>query len=167
LRVGYRWTWSFVRAFPDQRAHDDSADLKGSPKARYRDFELELSGVLPAPGGFAQWDFETHKPFGVPAGHDVYDEWLRAVTTTGWATDSRLGYSLTFAEKRGTVGVLGEFLTLGGRGSAWRVGPVATWEFSRAWDAGLILTLVVHSTDSLSVYDGAWGTVRLRYRFST
>jgi hypothetical protein len=167
LRIGYRWTWSFVRAFPAERASDDSSELGGSSKARYRAAEVELSGVLPAPGGFAQWDFETHRPFGVPAGHDVYEEWLRAVTRTGWATASRFGYALTFAHDRGAVGALGEFVTLGGRGSVWRVGPIAMWEFSRAWDAGLVLTLVVSSPDTLTAFDGAWGTVRLRYRFST
>ncbi|HVU02040.1 MAG TPA: hypothetical protein VHE30_09820 [Polyangiaceae bacterium] len=167
VTVSYRKTWSYVRGFPAPRGTYESEDLRVHPRASYGALDVSTWGLFPAPAGYGEWEFEAHRLYGVPAGRDVYEEWVRGVMGPGWNFATRLGYAVSFAGDRGSAGVVGEWVTLGGRGSVFRVGPLASWAFSGEWDLGLVLTATVSSPDSLSFYDGTYGTLRLRYRFST
>jgi hypothetical protein len=167
VAVAWRHTWAYDRAFVPRRARYVSADLTRGPAATYDSLDLWAWGLAPLPGGYADWEFEATRVYGAPAGRDLYEEYFRAVIPPGWATTARLGYAVTFAEDRGSAGAIGEWVWLGGRGSVFRVGPLATWAFSPYFDVALELTTVVSSPDALDFYDGLWGTARLRYRFAT
>jgi hypothetical protein len=165
--VAYRKTWAYRRTFVPHDDHLTNEELKGSPKAHYRSLDIDVWGVIPAGRGFVQWEVETVRLYGVPKGADLYEEWLRAPVRAPVATDARLAYAHSFYDDRATVGLMAEWLWLGGRGMSYRVGPLLGFTFTPHWELNVLLTTPVSSPDELGFFPGLYGTIRMRWRFAT
>jgi hypothetical protein len=167
LAASYRKTYSYRRSYLEREAHYDDGDLKGGPKARYDSLDLWAWGLIPAGKGFFDWEFEALRVLSVPAGQEVYEEWLRTPVRLPWATVCRLAYAHTFVDGKLSIGVMGEWLWPGHRGFVYRAGPLGSFTFSPHWDVTGLMTVVVDSPDQLGFYNGIWGTLRARYRWAS
>lgn len=167
LAVSYRKTYAYRRSYLDREAHYTDGDLKGGPKARYDSLDLWAWGLIPAGRGYVDWEFEALRVYDVPPGREVYEEWLRTPMRLPWATACRLAYAHTFMEGKLALGLMGEWLWPGARGSLYRMGPLGSFTFSPHWDVTALLTVAVHAPDDLGFYNEIWGTLRARYRFAS
>lgn len=165
--VAYRRTYAYRRTFVPEGDHFTTEGLEGRPKAHYQSLDIDVWGLIPAGSGFVQWEVETVRLYGVRKGVDLYEEWLRAVVRPPVTTDARLAYAYTFWDGRANVGLMGEWLWLGGRGQAYRVGPLLGFTFTPHWEVNALLTTPVSSPDDLRFFHGLYGTVRVRWRFAT
>lgn len=146
----------------------DALSVPGADDAKYQALQLWVFGLIPAPGGYVQYELEGVRPRDLDDGQAVYEELLRAVIVPGWTLAGRLGYAFQFAQKRGAIGALGEAVWVEGReGYVARVGPIVSWAFSQRIDLSLTATVPVHTDDEIDLYHGIWGTARARYRFAT
>lgn len=166
LSVGLRRTWSYRRTWLTPASSYTDTDLEGSPKARYRSLDLVAWGLVPVGPGFAQWEVEAVRLYGIPRGVDVYEEWLRAAVRAPWTSATRLAYAYTFFHERAAVGAMVEWLWLG-RGSLYRAGPLVSYTFTPHWQASILLTTPVQGPDDLSFFTGLYGTARVRWQFAT
>jgi hypothetical protein len=167
LALAWRRVWSYQRSFLPRKATYEVADLQADGSIRYDSLDLSAWFAFPTPGGFGLLEADFFHVLDAPEGVDVFEEYLRVVVRPGWAVATRAGYAITFAEDRGTAGVLGEWLWPGPRPNVARVGPLFGWSFTPHLDAGLILTATIHSPDSIGFINGVFGTARLRYRWAT
>lgn len=168
IAIGWGRVWSYRHTTLPRFSRTRDLTVAERDVSRYRTLQVWLSGVLPGPHGFIDWQLEGVRVYGVADGDAVYDEQLRAVLFPTWAFAGRLGYAYQFSHKRGAVGALGEAVWPGDRGDyVARVGPVFSWAFSPRLDLALIATAVVHSPDRLGFYQGMGGTARARYRFAS
>jgi hypothetical protein len=167
LAIAYRRTWSYRRSWLAREPSYSDGDLTGGPKASYHSLDMWLWGIVPVGNGYLDWEVESVRVYGVPAGFDLYEEWLRVPARPPWLVATRLAYAHTFKSGRIALGAMGEWIWPGDRATWLRVGPLASYVFSSHWDVSGLLTFEVRSPDQLSFYNGVWGTFRFRYRFAT
>lgn len=170
LRTGVRRTRSLDhRLVPASAAHSmDELDNAGARAAAYTTLELELSGGIPAPGGFVLWDLEGYRLVGLPAGVDVYEEMLKVAARPPLLAAGRLGYLLALG--RGgwlKAGALADGTATFGRGTIVRAGPLATVALSDHLDLLVLTAVPLRSPDSLGLLGGMYGTVRLRWTWAS
>jgi hypothetical protein len=167
IGLAYRRTWGYRRTWLEREPGYTESDLRGRPRTSYQSLDLDVWGLIPAGSGFVQWEVEAVRLYGAERGYDVYEEWLRAPVRPPWVTDTRLAYAYTFLRDRAAVGVMAEWLWLGGRGQLYRVGPLLMYTFTPHWEATVLLTTPVHSPDDLNFFSGLYGTIRVRWKFAT
>jgi hypothetical protein len=169
--MGVRDTWSYVRPFVPARGAYDASDVDRADdrKARYLTLDYELSGVVPLPGGYLIWGFVASRVLDAPAGMDVFEEGLRVVLRPPFVADFRGGYVAALGhEETVKVGVLSETLVIPARrATVVRLGPVAAVTLTAHTEALFVLTAVLHSPDTLGLFDGAYGFAGVRYRWAT
>jgi hypothetical protein len=164
---GVRETQSFRWPLLAQRdAYDADAHEGEGNGARYRAIDLELSGVLPFPGGFLLWDALVVRTLSVPPERDVYEESLRAIVRPPVAAVGRLGYAARVG--RVSFGPLAEVVALPQRaGPVVRGGVLASVQCSAHLEAVFALTLPITSPDALAVVDASSGLLGVRWRWAS
>ncbi|MET0339416.1 MAG: hypothetical protein ABW252_00355 [Polyangiales bacterium] len=168
LAIGWGSTWSYRHTQLARAPRYASLSEDGRDAARYRTFHAGLSGFIPAPYGYIDWQTEALRVYQTDARLAVYEEGLRAVIFPAWAFVGRLGYSYQFASKRAAVGALAEGIYPGDRSEyVARIGPVFSWAFTPRIDVAATVTYTLHSPDRLDVYEDLWGNIRIRYRDAT
>ena len=132
--IGVRDTASYRRSFLRPKAaytDDDTGHLTGA-RARYASLDFELSGLLPAPGGYFLWGFASTTLLDAPRDVAVFDESLRVVMRARAAIDFRFGYIAKLG-KGGALklGAMSEVVVIPSRdGPVVRVGPVGALALS-------------------------------------
>lgn len=137
------------------------------PAVDYGAWDASLNGIFPTPGGFGLYELAATRVDEIPPDRDLFEEWHRVVMREQWVYAVRLGWSVLALRERLAAGALGEFLTTGGRGKTWRVGPMVDYRFTDHLSATLVYTVPVASPDSLGPWTGSWGTLRVRYALAT
>jgi hypothetical protein len=138
------------------------------PKQRYLVSELEISGVIPALGGYAIWDVDAERILDAPQGVEVYEESLRVITRK-WAIGTRVGFVYPFG-RDGVLkaGLLAEYVITPDRPSnVARLGPAMVLSITDHTEMVGALTLPISSPDSLGPVVGSWGVLGLRYKWAT
>lgn len=168
LRAGVRRTASFSRGpLSPGAAHSLDEFDSAAPHAAYTTLEAELSGGLPAPHGYAIWDFEAYRFADAPAG-DLYEEWLKVAARPPWLAAARLGY-LAALGRGGWIklGALADLTATFGRGTLVRAGPLLVLNFTDHLDLVVLAAPALRSPDSLGLLGGMYGTARLRWTWAT
>jgi hypothetical protein len=104
---------------------------------------------------------------GVPADRDLFEEYQRVVVRGDSIAVVRAAFCPWLIPDRLAMGVLGEWLSAEGRGQTWRVGPLLEWTLTDHLSASAVYTIPVSSPDDLGAWVGAWGTLRLGYRWAS
>lgn len=169
--MGVRDTLSYRRSFLPDKAHYEASDVDHTTgdRARYRTYETELSGVLPAPWGYFVWGVVGETVFGVPRGQLVYEEGIRVVMRPPFALDLRFGYVASVGKDGvAKIGFLTETIVMPNRdGPVERVGPVVTLAITDHLEGLGVFTTVVRGPDSLGLLHSPYGILGVRYRFAS
>ena len=171
LRVGARGFLAFQHGLLAPKAHYDTVDLDTTTGSisRYVTLEAELSGGIPAGPGSILLVLTASSVQGVPAGHFVYEETLRVITSPPAIYRARTGYAVRLgSEGAARVGVVGEILDLPDRRDyVVRVGMVASFAIDDHLEALGLLVIPVASPDAIGIAGGDFGELGLRYRWAT
>lgn len=169
LRVGARRTIGIAHGFaPQANAHSLDDFKTDGPKADYTALEVELSGGLPAPGGFAFWDLEWMGLRGAPDGVDLYEEWIKVVARPPSVAAARAAWIVALGSRgRFKLGPLGDITATFGRGTIARFGPFSNFQFTDHLDLLAVFAFAVRTPDSLGLFYGAYGTFVLRWRWAS
>lgn len=166
--IGVRDTYAYDRSFLLPRARHGNEDIESAhgANARYLALDLELSGVVPVPGGFLAWDAFATRTLDAPAERELYEELLRVIMRPPIAAQLRFGYALRVASS--SFGPVADLLAIPHReGPVVRVGGAAEVPITDHLRAEALLTIVVRSPDGLDVLDGAAGVLGVRYQWAS
>jgi hypothetical protein len=169
LRAGVRRTFGIAHGFlPQASAHSYDDFRSAEPKANYTALEVELSGGLPAPGGFAFWDFEWMGLYGVPKGVDLYEEFIKVAARPPSVAAARAAWVLALGQRgRLRIGPFGDLTATFGRGTIARAGPFVNWQLTHHLDLLGVAAFALRTPDSLGALYGTYGTLFLRWRWAS
>ncbi|HEV8244481.1 MAG TPA: hypothetical protein VGP93_01805 [Polyangiaceae bacterium] len=169
LSVKRRLTHAYRHPFLARRASYSASDVEDGPgeSADYGAWDVSLWGLVPLPFGYGIYELAGTWVDGVPAGHDLFEEYQRVVIRGDRILAIRLGLSAWLVRDVLGAGLLVEWLSAEDRGVTWRLGPSLDCQFSDHLSASAVYTLPVSAPDSLGAWTGAWGTLRLRYTWAS
>jgi hypothetical protein len=154
---------------PKEHYDTDDVNHPQGPLARYLSLETELSGVIPAFGGFVFPVVTIYRVVDTPDGMYLFDESLRGILKPPWIMGFRLGFVEGFG--RGDfikAGLLSELVVVPGRNdSIVRLGPAALVTLTDHLDAQGTITFVLAGPDSLGIWNGPFGVLGFVYRWAS
>lgn len=165
LRRSRPWRHRFLDPLAEHRSSELDAGTRG--RAEVTSLDVDLSGVVPTPGGLALWEVMWVRALDAPGGAQLYEEWNRVVQ----GRDGILFRALWMAGLLGDrlrIGPLGEGVALPGRGAAvWRVGGAGSWKITPRLDVTGFIAFPVASPDRLDFMDALNGSLALRWTWAT
>lgn len=169
LEVDLRRSRPWRHRFLESAAEHRSAELDAGPRGRAEvtSLDVDLTGVVPTPGGLALWEVTWIRLLDAPAGVQLYEEWNRVVQGRDGIL-FRAAWMAGLAGNRLRVGPLGEAVALPGRGAVvWRAGGAGSWSLGPRLDLTGFVALPISSPDRLDFMDALNGSLALRWTWAT
>jgi hypothetical protein len=163
LQLGVRRVFSRTHGAVAAAPSHELAEFESAPNLDYTTLTADLSGGLPAPGGYAIYEVEALHVTDLAQGQEILEEWDHVVTSHSLLA-VRLGY--LYEWKRLKIGPMGDLTASFGRGDTIRVGGVASYTLTNHLDIAGLLLIPVQSPDDLG-FKGTFGSIRLRWQWAT
>jgi hypothetical protein len=163
LQLGVRRIYSRKHGAIASAPSQALASFEAAPNADYTTLTADLSGGVPAPGGYAIYEFEALHVTDLADGQELLEEWDHVVTR-GSLLAGRLGYLYQWKQLK--IGPMGDLTATFGRGNTVRIGGVASFTLTDHLDIAGLLLIPVQSPDDLG-FKGTFGSIRLRWQWAT